>query len=281
LLAAFGEAELNFAPQLTVNVGLRVDRYSPYTSAVSPRIAVMYLPTERTSLKYVLGHAFRAPDPYDLFYVDQEDITAPSKDLHPETIDSHSLILDHRLEPWLYGTVVGFFSDLHKEIGEEVDATGSSYFVNGAGDRSYGIASELRADSKSGWAARTSYSFGKTRERENSREVMNSPSHLVKLNAIVPLSRHAFLGAEIFYTGVQQNYLRARIPSSLLTNATLSTKPLWGGWQFSLSSYNLLDRRWYTPTGPELTQKATEQDGRNFRFKISYRLPIRSLRGKP
>lgn len=281
LLAAFAEAELNFAPQLTVNVGLRVDRDAPFASAVSPRIAVMYLPTERTSLKYVLGHAFRAPDAYDLFYVDQQDITAPSKDLQPETIDSHALILDHRLLPWLNATVVGFFSDLHKEIEESVDATGSSYFANGGGDLSYGVDSELRADSRSGWMARASYSFVKTRERENSLQVMNAPSHLAKLNGTVPLSRYAFVSGEVFYTGVQQNYLRARIASSLLTNATFSTRPLWGGWQFSLSAYNLLDRRWYTPTGPELTQKATEQDGRNLRFKISYRLPIRSLRGRP
>lgn len=279
LLAIFGESELNFTSQFTVNVGLRLDRYAPFASAVSPRVAVMYLPTERTSLKYVLGTAFRAPDPYDLFYVDQEDITSPSKDLKPEKIASHSVILDHRLKNWLNSTTVAFFNDLKHEIDETVDAAGSSHFGNGAGDRSRGIESELRAQTDSGLAARASYTYVKTWERENGRPVMNAPSHLAKLNVTVPLPLYAFLGTEIFYTGAQPNYSHVRVPTSLLTNETISTKPLWGGWQFSLSAYNLLDRRWYTPTGPELTQPAMEQDGRNFRFKISYRLPIQSLRG--
>ena len=55
----------------------------------------MYFPTASTSLKYIFSHAFRAPDPYDEFYVDQVDITATNKSLKPENINSHTLLLEH------------------------------------------------------------------------------------------------------------------------------------------------------------------------------------------
>jgi outer membrane receptor protein involved in Fe transport len=57
-----------------------------------------------------------------------------------------------------------------------------------------------------------------------------------------------------------------------LTNVTLSTKPVWGGWQFSTSCYNAFNRRWFSPAGPELRQAEVPQDGRTYRFEITYRL---------
>jgi outer membrane receptor protein involved in Fe transport len=61
------------------------------------------------------------------------------------------------------------------------------------------------------------------------------------------------------------------ISSSFLVNATLSTRTFWNNFQFSASCYNLLDRTWSTPTGPEIAQPATVQDGRTWRFRLTYR----------
>jgi hypothetical protein len=100
---------------------------------------------------------------------------------------------------------------------------------------------------------------------------MNSPEHLAKLNGTAPVPRVGFLGGEFLYTGPQANYLGQRISSSFLVNATLSTRTFWNDYQFSASCYNLLDRTWSTPTGPEITAPATVQDGRTWRFRLTYR----------
>ena len=280
-MAGFGELELNLTRQLALNLGGRIDWYDTFGMAASPRVAIMYLPNSRTSLKYIFGHAFRAPDAYDQYYVDQIDITAPNKNLKPEDIESHTLALEHRLTPWLALTVDGFLNHLDKVIEEQMDAAeGSTHFVNGPGDGGRGVEVELDAKRASGWAGRASYTFAETKELVSKAAVNNSPSHLAKLNAEIPVARHGFLGLELLYTAAQENYLRQRIGSSLLTNVTASTKPLWGGWQFSASCYNLFDRTWATPTGPELIQPAARQDGRGYRFKISYRLSLRSGRDR-
>jgi outer membrane receptor protein involved in Fe transport len=109
-----------------------------------------------------------------------------------------------------------------------------------------------------------------TKDGITHRTVMNSPSMLFKFNGTAPITSHAMIGLEVLCTGSRPNYARTLIPSSLVTNATLSTRSF-HGWQFSASSYNLFDRTWSTPTGPEVAPAATVQDGRTFRFRIAYR----------
>src|ERR1700728_3837384 len=70
LAAVFGEAELNLVPKLIFHVGGRVDRFSDFGPSFSPRVAVIYLPDERTAVKYIVGKAFRAPNGYEEYYAD-------------------------------------------------------------------------------------------------------------------------------------------------------------------------------------------------------------------
>jgi iron complex outermembrane receptor protein len=270
--AVFGEAELNPSSHFSFNLGGRLDWYTLYGTSLSPRVAAMYFPTSATSLKYIFSHAFRAPDPYDEFYVDQVDLTATNKSLKPENINAQTLLLEHAFSGQLHLVASGFINHLNQIIEEEQDATtGDTHFTNEKGDSGRGAEIELIAKYPSGWSARTSYTFELTREIATGARVMNSPEHLAKFNGAAPLPKVGFLGGEFLYTGPQPNFLGQRIASSFLVNATLSTRTFWNDFQFSASCYNLLDRTWSTPTGPELAQPATVQDGRTWRFRLTYR----------
>src|SRR5581483_10160492 len=271
LAALFGEAELNLHPKFSVNLGGRMDWYSVFGAQPSPRVAAMYLPTSKTSLKYIYSTAFRAPDPYDLFYVDQIDITSQAGKLSPEQNRSHNLLVDHAFVPWFHISAGAFQTHLYRVIEEEVDPeTDSTHFVNADSDRGHGIEIEAAAHRESGWSGRTSFSWSATKDGVTHQTVMNSPSHLAKLNGTAPITRYGALGLEMLYTGPQPNYAGIRIGSSFLTNATISTRSL-HDWQLSAGCYNLFDRTWSTPTGPEVLPNATVQDGRTFRFRIVYR----------
>ena len=275
LVAGFAEVELNPTRQLALNLGGRIDWYNTFGVAASPRVAVMYLPNSRTSLKYIFGHAFRAPDPYDQYYIDQIDITGANENLRPEDIHSHTVTLEHHWKPWLAMTVDGFLNHLDNIIEQYQDpTTGITSFVNGTGDRGRGLEFELYAKRASGWEARASYTYIDTEEGLTRRRVNNSPAHLAKLHATVPVSRSAFLGLELLYTGMQESYQRIHVPSSTLSNVTFSTRPLWGGWQFSATCYNAFNQAWATPTGPDILQPAVRQDKRSYRFALSYRLHL-------
>ncbi len=272
LAAVFGEAELNPSSRFSLNVGGRVDWYSLYGTNLSPRIAAMYLPTSSTSVKYIFSHAFRAPDPYDEFYVDQVDITSTNKALKPENINSHTLLLEHTFSDSLHIVAGGFANKLNEVIKEEQDPnTGDTHFANENGDSGQGAEVELIVKYPSGWSARSSYTLERTHQKQTDTEVMNSPTHLAKLNAAAPLKRVGSLGTEFLYTGSEPNFLGDRISSSFLVNTTVSTRSFRNGFQLSASCYNILDRHWETPTGPEVIQPATVQDGRTWRFRVTYR----------
>jgi iron complex outermembrane receptor protein len=189
LMSAFAEAELNLHPKFSINLGGRLDWYNSFGTQLSPRVAVMYLPTGRTSAKYIFSSAFRAPDPYDQFYVDEIDITAPGRNLSPEHLRSQNLLLDHAFAHWFHVAASAFQTHLHHVIEEKVDAaTDSTYFVNGAGDAGHGLEIEGKIRRQSGWSARSSFTWMQTKDGITHRTVMNSPSTLFKFNGTAPIT---------------------------------------------------------------------------------------------
>lgn len=282
LAAVFGEAEINPSSKFSLNLGLRSDWYSKFGNAISPRAALMYLPDSSTSVKYVFNRAFRAPDPYDEFYVDSLGPGETVRSLKTEQIQSHSVIVEHSFTPWLHGTAVGFRNGLSRVISETTDpVSGATIISNGMGDHGHGLELEMIADRSDGWSGRASYSFLRTDQDVTKSKVPNSPSGLGKLNATVPASIHGLLGIELLYTGVQPNYLGEQVSSSFLTNVTLSTRFKRSAWSISANCYNLFDRHWATPTGPEILPAATIQDGRTWRIRLAYRKRLTSKRVEP
>jgi iron complex outermembrane receptor protein len=280
-VATYGEAELNFIPKLTFRLGGRLDWFDSFGTALSPRAAVIYQPNSRTSLKYIFARAFRAPNAYEDYYTDGVSVVAPTKPLEPEHIGSHEVVFERSLKSWLGITADGFYNNLSNLIDEVPDpVSGLNHFVNIGHDEGRGVEFELEAKRESGLSARASYTFSAAQDKTQHVSLGNSPTNTVKLHSTIPASHRAFAGLELLYTSPQTSYQGTQIPSWFLTNVTFSTKPLWGGWEFAASCYNTFNQSWYAPAGPGLEQAAIQQDGRTYRFKISYRLPIKEARSK-
>lgn len=272
LAAGYGEVELHLIPKITFNAGARLDWFSTFGGAVSPRVALIYSPTPRTSLKYIFGRAFRAPNAYEEYYVDDVTITKAPEPLQPESIQSHEVVFERSVKPWLSLTADAYYNQLTKLIDQVPDnTTGLSYFVNEGRVHSKGIEFEVQAQKDSGLGARASYAFSKARNDVELSALANSPSHQAKLNATLPILRRGFTGIELLYISSLQDYRQTRVSPFALTNVTFSTRPLWGGWEFSASLYNAFDRRWFSPMSPNDPEAAIEQDGRTYRFTVSYR----------
>jgi iron complex outermembrane receptor protein len=240
---------------------------------VSSRFAFIYSPSSRTALKYIVGRAFRAPNAYEEFYIDDVSIIAPAGPLRPETILSNEIVLERTLSGWLSMTADGYYNSL-KDVIDEVASPdpGLSYFANDRHENAYGVELELDAKRASGLAARASYAFSDAREPTKNRHLTNSPLHQAKANLTVPIQRRAFGGLELLYFSEQQTYRGPTVPGSFLSNLTLSSKPIRQNWELSASCYNVLNHRWFSPLGPNDPEADVRMDGRTFRFKITYRL---------
>jgi len=272
LTAVYGEAQLNLIPKVTIRAGGRFDWYSTFGGMLSPRVAVIYSLNPRTTLKYVFGRAFRAPGAFEEFYIDNISIQAPPRPLRPEQIQSNEIVFEHNLAPWLSMTADGYYNHLNNII-ENVEApSGLSYFVSDAQDWARGIEFELEAKRASGLAARASYAFSNAYNSNDGARLANSPRRQAKLNATLPIVHRGFAGLELLSFSEQQTFEGTTVPASFLCNVTLSSKPLWRHWEFSASSYDVLNHRLFTPMGPNDPESAIRQDGRTFRFKVSYRV---------
>jgi iron complex outermembrane receptor protein len=275
LAAIYGDAELNFTHSLIVHAGGRYDQYSTFGGAVSPRLAVIYMPGARTAVKYILGTAFRAPSAYEQFYNDPVNILPPPVKLQPERILSNELVVEHNLRPWISATFGGYYNELHNLI-DEVPANkpGMEWFVNSGRVHAVGLETEVAAERTSGMGARLSYTASTSTDDETSMHLANSPVSQVKLNAKSPLSKYAFASVELSYVSAMTDDRGIRVPSYVLPNATVNTNPLWGGWVFSSSMYNVTNQRWFSPSGPNAPEDQVQQDGRTWRFKVTYRIPV-------
>lgn len=274
LVAGFADTEFNFAPALTVHAGARFDRYSTFGGAVSPRFAVIYTLGARTAIKYILGQAFRAPNAYEQFYNDPVNIALPPVKLVPERILSNEIVGEQGLRSWASATFDLYRNNLKKLI-DQVPASqsGFSWFVNDGTVHAYGLESEFTAERSSGLGARVSYTASTSRYEPQRTSLANSPVTQVKLNGTSPVSHRAFASLELMYVSTMTDYRGTRVPSYLLPNVTVNTYPLWGGWIFSSSFYNVTGHRWSSPMGPNDPEDQIQEDGMTWRFKVSYGLP--------
>ena len=268
--ALYGEGELNLIPKLSIRLGARLDWFSLYGTSLSPRIAIVYSPDSRTTVKYIYGRAFRAPNVYENYYSDGIVLEAPTTLLKPETIGTNEVILERGLSSWLQVTVDASYNHLQDLIDQVPDpTTGLSHFVNVGRDRGRNLEVELEAKRTSGLAVRASLSMADTSNSTLLTNLENSPRKLVKINGTVPLSRFFFGALESRYISAQQSYQGTRVPPAFLTNATLSTGPALRDWEISASCYNALNNGRFDPAGPALEQPEIRQDGRTFLFKVS------------
>ena len=281
LAAAYGEAELNVIPRVTIHAGGRLDKYSTFGQALSPRIAVVYTPNGKTTVKYILGNAFRAPNSYEEFYVDNVVITQAPKELVPERILSNELVLERKVKPWLELTGDAYYNRLRDLIDQVPASNGLTYFVNDGRVHAEGLELELNAANSSGYAARASYGLSTGRDDETATRLVASPRSLFKLNGMMPVSRQSFTALDLMYSSAVTDYEGTRVPAYVLPGLTFSTKPVWDGWTFSASCYDAINMSWYSPMGPNDPEDKIQMDGRTFRFKVDYRLPLRHGRSEP
>ena len=280
----FGEAELQLLRKLTLHVGGRLDYFDAYGSALSPRVALVYSPSARSTLKYIFGTSFRAPSSFESYYGDGVTTELPPVPLKKENIESHEVVFQHSLTPWLVVTADGYFNVLDNLIDHVNDpATGMNESVNvgEAADRARGLEVEIEAKRASGLGARASYELADARDNLQAVRLANSPFHQAKLHASLPATRRAFFGIEFLYASAQRSYQGTLVPASSLSNVTFSTRPLWGGWEFAASCYNVFNRSSFAPMGPFEIPAAIRQDGRSYRFNVSYRLPLRHEGSRP
>ena len=96
-VAPFVEDEFAIRDDLRLDAGLRCDHTSENGFDTSPRVALIYAPSADTTLKALLGEAYRAPNAYETTYAGTASAAGVgSSTLDSERIRTLELALSHR-----------------------------------------------------------------------------------------------------------------------------------------------------------------------------------------
>ncbi len=269
--AFYGQDEFALTRKLSLSAGLRYDHYYTFGGTTNPRVGLIYHPLLRTAFKLLYGSAFRAPSAYEMYYYGLGQFQA-NLHLRPETIKSYEIVAEQGLGSHFHLTTSVFRKQLSQLIIQQVNSSGFLVFGNAGGAHVNGVETEIAGRFPGGLQGRASYSYTDNQDAQARRDLTNSPQHLAKLNVIVPmLSQKLFAGMEGQFSG-RATTLQGRTTSSFqVFNLTLLGHAMGKHLDLSASAYNLLDKKYFDPAPVGLTQDQIQQDGINFRAKITAR----------
>ncbi len=270
--AFYLQDEFSILGHLILNAGIRFDHYKTFGGSTHPRIALVYYPYEKTIFKLLYGSAFRPPNVYELYYSDIGLSAKPNANLKPEEIHTYELVYEQYFGAHLRGTSSIFYYDIKDLITQTIDpGDGLLIFRNMGRVKAKGFELELEGRWENGLEGHISYTFQKIKDESTNETLTNSPKHLAKFNLILPfLKERLFVGVEEQFTSSRKTLANKKTNGFFITNLTLFSKNILKGLEVSASVYNLFNKRYDDPGSGEHIQDVIEQDGIQYRLRLSY-----------
>lgn len=275
IYAFYGQDEYTILKNLRLNVGLRYDHYQTFGGSLNPRAAIIYNPFAKTTLKFIYGEAFRAPNCYELYYQDGGYTQEANPNLQPEKIRTYNLVLEQLFWKHYRAVVSGYFYHINDLITQQVDPNnGLLVFENTDRVNAKGIELGLQGRWENGLQGNISYTLQDTRNAATGSLLENSPTHLAKLNLIVPVYHDKlFAGLELLYMSSRKTLGNSHVGDHVIGNLTLYGHKFIKNLQLSASVYNIFNQKYYDPGGDEHLANGMygiQQDGITFRLKAVY-----------
>ena len=269
--AAFVQDEITIRRGLILNAGLRHDQYQPFGGTTNPRVALIYTPLRRTTLKLIYGQAFRAPNNYELYYGDHLSIE-PNPYLHPEKIRTEEFVWEQDVGADFRISASGFASQFTDLITQEIDPkTALIVYENSQSAHNRGLELEFGGKVPSGIEGRLSYTLQKTLDPSTGLSLSDSPAQLAKVNVIFPLAHRSLtIGFELQYTATRTTVVETQVAGYTVSNLTLTSREFARGFRMSGSLYNVFNSSYSDPVGAEIVGSTVRQNGRDFRIQLTH-----------
>jgi outer membrane receptor for ferrienterochelin and colicins len=269
--ALFAEDEYRVNPRVLLNGGIRWDEYfGMFGGTVNPRVGLIVTPAPGSTVKVLYGRAFRAPNPFELYY----DQNAISAQLQPERIRTLEVALEQRLTPRLQASASVFRNhvrDLISQSGGSDDTLDGLYYRNGDHVTADGVELELQGELPGRVHARLSQTFQSARLDSTDRSISNSPEVLSTIVLDTPIPRtDALVAFNGYFIGRREQVVAGTVDSAFVASLSVSRRESHRlGVGFTI--YNVLGADYGDPGSVEHRQGVLPQDGRTAAVRLSWR----------
>ena len=266
----YAQDEWRFHPQWLLNASLRYDKHSDFDAVTSPRAALIWQPTQRLTLKGIVGSSYRTPNAYERFYNDNGDSQNANPDLQPEEVAGVELAAAYRFgQSGRVGLSV-YRNEITDLIDQVTDDAGVSTFINQDKVHARGVEVEAENRWAGGVSLRGSVAWQES-EKDDGSELVDSPNWLGKVVLGVPIAFGWTASGEILGVAAREGD-NGPVPGYGIVNLSVFSAPAARFGQFSLSIYNLGDKKYDDPTSNYMLHESIEQNGRQFRLR--WTLPL-------
>jgi outer membrane receptor for ferrienterochelin and colicins len=268
--AIYLQDEIKLKPWLIANGGLRYDRYENF-QAVSPRAALIVIPSFNQSFKYLYGRAFRAPNEYErnTFFFGEG-----SQNLRPESIDTQELVWERYTNDWLRTSVSGYWYSANRLITLIADPSafqGVTY-VNEEQVSAKGLELEAQMRLVAGVQGLMSYALQRAEDVQTGEGLVNSPGQMAKLRLSVPgPSRRSFVSLEVLSMSSRRTLAGNTLNPATTANVTMIV-PVGTAFELVGTVANLFNVQYADPASNQLLQDSIPQNGRTARVGLTWKL---------
>ena len=267
--AVYLQHEVKLTRALIINAGVRYDRYEEF-QRLTPRAALIFLPSATQSFKYLYGSAFRAPNENELnavYFGDQVNL------LRPESIDTHELVWEHYVNGWVRTSASAYWYKADRLITTTIDDStllGLS-FTNQGQVRAKGL--EFEAQMRLWRDARTlvSYAVQGAVDQETDLTLSNSPRHVAKARISLPgPTPRSFVSIEGQYLSSRTTLAGPRVSGGATLNVHV-VQPLGRYFELFGGAQNLFGHEYFDPVSGQHRQDAIAQNGRTARIGLNWK----------
>lgn len=255
--------EWHFMEGWLLNAGVRYDHHYSFGASTNPRLALIGTIAPGTTLKLLYGSAFRAPNAYELYYVNATEATPAH--IGPERSRSVEAVLEQQLgDRWRWRA--SLFRYQFADLIDQVQTETAIAFVNRGKVTGRGAELALTALLPASIRATASVSLHQVFDDEGLR-LTNSPRYTAKLTLQAPLADSGIDAAlDWAVVGARLDRDRNPVRTSITGNVVFTTHRPWHGAIFSAGVYNLLDRRNMEPVSEYFAQAQVPVPARHFRL---------------
>ena len=268
-LAVFFQDEWKFSQRWTLYLGGRADDSRNHALELTPRVALIYQPSETSAVKLLYGRSFRNPTPFEQFYGEGvSQIANPG--LGPERMETFEAAVEKHLGK-RFELQANVYHYRITDLIQAVLLRGTlQQYQNTNPVQANGLEMEASANLGSGFKMTGSLSVDKVSADLGDVVNVNSPARVGKLLLDSPVWRHRWsLNGGLQYLSERLVLSESRVSPVYLTNFT-ATGRLPGDMELTFGIRNAFNYRYSDPAGRVQEMDSIQQDGRSCFVRVTW-----------